>query len=361
MGDVAILGTGLIGGSIGLRIRRERPAAVIVGYDGDPASAARALERGAVTTTKETPEEAVAGAGLVVLALPVDRMAAALKGISGTVPSTSAITDVGSAKTEVVLRGEESFGGRFVGGHPMAGSEQGGIESADADLFEGARWILTPTERTDAAAYRQVTELVASMGASVVALDPHVHDVLLARISHVPQIVAGAVVAAAASGGDQPAHLALAANGFRDVTRIAASPPDLWVAILRSNPEAVLEGLARVQGGLADVAEMIREERWDGLRFWLEGARVSRTNLFEKPGRPVATASLVMLVPDRPGVLAEVTTAAGKMGANIEDLRIIHSSEGGRGRLELSVAGDAEAERLGAVLEGLGYHVLRGD
>jgi prephenate dehydrogenase len=133
------------------------------------------------------------------------------------------------------------------------------------------------------------------------------------------------------------------------------------VAIIRSNPQAVIEGLGGVQDGLAAVSGMVRDGNWDALRDWLEGARLARTELFEKPGRPETTTSLVMLVPDRPGVLAEVTTAAGKMGANIEDLRIIHSSEGGRGRLELAIAGEREAESLGSVLEGLGYHVLRGD
>ena len=361
MNDLTILGTGLIGGSIGLAFRRVEPTARVVGYDGDAASTRRALDRGAVTEIRSSLEGAVEGASLIVVALPADLVAAALEAIAGAVTPSAIVTDVASAKSHVVAMGESLFGGRFVGGHPMAGSEQGGITAADGDLFEGARWILTPTEATDHDAYATVARFVARLGAGVVAVDPDLHDALLARISHVPQVVASAVVEAAASGGDEKAHLALAANGFRDVTRIAASPPDLWVSILRSNPEAVIEGLSRVGEGLGRVAGMIRDERWDELRAWLEDARAARTELFAKPGRAPEAVALSMLIPDRPGVLAEVTTAAGKLGANIEDLRIVHSPEGGRGLLELSVAGHAAAAELSGVLEGLGYHVLSDD
>jgi prephenate dehydrogenase len=145
------------------------------------------------------------------------------------------------------------------------------------------------------------------------------------------------------------------------VTRIAASPPDLWVSILRSNPEAVVEALGRVRSGLDGVAEMIQEDRWDDLREWLGRARTQRSELFAKPGRAPESVPLELLIPDRPGILAEVTTAAGKIGANIEDLRIVHSPEGGRGLLELTIAGVDDAGELAGVLEGLGYHVLTGD
>jgi prephenate dehydrogenase len=360
MNRLAILGTGLIGGSIGLGWRRVHPDAPVVGYDGDAASIRRAFERGAVTEVASSPGRAAAGADLIVVALPVDRIGRALEVIGPLAPPGAVVTDVGSAKADVVAGGEEIFGGRFVGGHPMAGSEEGGIDSADEGLFEGARWILTPTERTDPAAYEVAAAFVRSLGASVVAVGPSVHDGLLARISHVPQVVASAVVAAAVGGGDRPAHLALAAGGFRDVTRIAASPPDLWVSILRSNPRAVLEGIEGVRAGLLHAADLIEAGRWEDLRGWLGAARRDRTSLFAKPGPQLDSVALILLVPDRPGVLAEVTTAAGTMGANIEDLRIVHSPEGGRGRLELTIGGAAPAAELTDALERLGYHVLPG-
>jgi prephenate dehydrogenase len=358
---VAILGTGLIGGSMGLALGAGPERHPRVGYDGEPGAAERALALGAVDEVAATPEEAVRAADLVVLALPVDKIIAALPLISTHVPDGAVITDVGSAKEAVVARGEELFGGRFVGGHPMAGSEQGGIEAADAYLFEGARWLLTPTRRTDHESYARVVELVGRMGAEVVAVTPGVHDGLLARISHVPQMVAGAVVTAAAGGGDRPAHLMLAANGFRDVTRIASSPSDMWVSILKANTKAVVEGMTSVAVQLQAMADAIDEGRWDEVGSWLGEARRLRTELFVKPGPAEESQALVMLIPDRPGVLAEVTTAAGDMGANIEDLRIVHSPEGGRGRLELTVGGRERAASLSRALEGLGYHVVSGE
>ena len=153
--------------------------------------------------------------------------------------------------------------------------------------------------------------------------------------------------------------LGLAGPGFRDVTRIAASDPDLWVAVIKANTKAVVDSLTLLEVRLGDLGAAIQAERWGDLKDFLGAARAARLELFAKPeygGRPVA---LSMMVPDRPGVLAEVTTAATKLGANIEDLRIVHSTEGGGGRLELVVAGEERAERLVEDLLGLGYHVDR--
>jgi prephenate dehydrogenase len=242
----------------------------------------------------------------------------------------------------------------------MAGSEQHGIKAADPALFQGVWWVLTPTEQTSQSAYGTIRALVGMVGAKPVAVDPVVHDALVARLSHLPQLAASALVEVAVAAGDRQALLGLAAGGFRDVTRIAASDPDLWVAVLRSNRRAVLEALDGLGDRMAALRAMIGEGRWGELKVFLERARSARMGLFAKPeygGEPVA---LKMLVPDRPGVLAEVTTAAGRLGANIEDLRIVHSTEGGRGRLELVVAGAERAEVLGDALAALGYHVERG-
>jgi prephenate dehydrogenase len=357
---IAILGTGLVGGSVGLALRRSDPVATIVGFDVAPGEADRAKARGAVTEAAGTAADAVAGAAVVVLAMPVDRIPGACAELAEAVPADAVVTDVGSAKVEVVRRGEASFGPRFVGGHPMAGSERHGIEAADDALFEGAWWILTPTATTSSDAYGRVLELVAGAGAKPISVEPEAHDALVARLSHLPQITASAIVEVAISSGDRETLLGLAGNGFRDVTRIAASNPGLWVAIIRSNRAAVLEALDGLGARLDRVAGMVRDAAWDDLGSWLDRSRKARLELFAKPeygGEPVA---LSMLVPDRPGVLAEVTTAAGELGANIEDLRIVHSTEGGRGRLELVVAGQEPAELLSAVLQAIGYHVTTG-
>jgi prephenate dehydrogenase len=360
MARMAVVGTGLIGGSIALGARARDPGIEVVGFDSDPRALREAMARGAIGTAAASASEATSGCDLVVLSVPVDRIPEACRELGGAVGPDAIVTDVGSAKAEVVRVGEDTFGDRFVGGHPMAGSERHGIEAADESLFEDAWWILTPTATTSSRAYSAVTDLVARLGAKPVAVDPRVHDALVARLSHVPQLVASALVEVTVAAGDREALLGLAAGGFRDVTRIAASNPDLWVAILRSNRTAVLEALGVLGDQLSEVGGMISEGRWEALRVFLDRSRAARMGLFAKPdygGEPIA---LSMLVPDRPGVLAEVTTAAGRLGANIEDLRIIHSTEGGQGRLELVVAGEDRAGVLADALTRLGYRVERG-
>lgn len=356
MQHVALVGTGLIGGSIGLGLQRAG-GIVVTAFDRDRTALERALARGAIGEALPDAPSAVEGADLVVLAVPLGEVRPVLEAVRGAVGGDAIVTDVGSAKAAVVAAGEGAFGDRFVGGHPMSGSERHGIDAAEPDLFDDASWILTPTERTSSTAYNEAALLAATLGARVVALDPTAHDDLVARLSHLPQLIASAIVEVAAGGADEDSLLGLAGGGFRDVTRIAASNPEMWVSIIRANRAAVLSALERLGDSLKGVAEIIESDRWDDLAGWLRRARTARLELFSKPvhtGEPVA---LSLMIPDRPGVLAEVTTEAGRLGANIEDLRIIHSTEGGRGRLELVVAGAGPADALSSALTALGYHV----
>jgi prephenate dehydrogenase len=357
---VSILGTGLIGGSVGLALKAALPGLQVIGYDIDLASAEAAVTRGAIDQVAFSVDEASVEADLVLLCMPVDLIPGTLGKLAAVAARTGAIvSDVGSAKATVVAEGERLFGGRFVGGHPMTGSERHGIAAADAALFHDAHWVLTPTTLTTSESYAAVASFVTLVGARPVALDPSAHDALVARLSHLPQLAASAIVELAAGAGDRAALLGLAGPGFRDVTRIAASDPDLWVAIIRANTKAVVDSLNSLEARLGALGEAIQAGRWGDIEVFLRAARAARLELFAKPeygGRPVA---LSMMVPDRPGVLAEVTTAATKIGANIEDLRIVHSTEGGSGRLELVVAGEDQAERLVEDLLCLGYHADR--
>lgn len=356
---VAILGTGLIGGSVGLALKAARPGLQVIGFDTQPASAEAAVARGAIDHAARSVEEAATGADLVLLCMPVDLIPETLGELGMAARGGAIVSDVGSAKTTIVMEGERLLGPLFVGGHPMTGSERHGIEAADAALFRDAHWVLTPTPLTASESYAAVASFVTMLGARPVALDPSSHDALVARLSHLPQLAASAIVELAAGAGDRAALLGLAGPGFRDVTRIAASDPDLWVAIIKANTKAVVDSLTILEVRLKDLGEAIAAGRWNELKDFLGAARAARLELFAKPefgGLPVA---LSMMVPDRPGVLAEVTTAATKLGANIEDIRIVHSTEGGRGRLELVVAGEDRAEQLVEDLLGLGYHVDR--
>ena len=356
---VAILGTGLIGGSIGLGLGATEPAVEVIGFDADGDAAAAALGAGAVGRVATDPVEAARGASLVVLAAPVDATEGLIDALSGSVEDRTVVTDVGSAKAAVVAAGERAFGRSFVGGHPMAGSERHGVDAASPDLFREAWWILTPTRTTSPEAYALVADVVGRLGAKPVAVSPSRHDSLVARLSHIPQLTASALVELAAGAGDREALLGLAAGGFRDVTRIAASNPDLWVTILRSNRASILDALGTLNRKLTSVAAWIEGDEWDEVREWLAGARNNRLELFARPDLSGEPAGLSLPVTDRPGVLAEVTTAAGRLGANIEDLRIVHSTEGGHGRLELVVTGEGPADRLAEALANMGYRVER--
>ncbi|MBA3655681.1 MAG: prephenate dehydrogenase/arogenate dehydrogenase family protein, partial [Actinobacteria bacterium] len=263
------------------------------------------------------------------------------------------VTDVGSVKTGIVNTVNSV---RFVGGHPMAGSEQEGVDGASADLFVGATWVLTPTLETDADAYAAVRTVISSLGADVIALPPERHDALVALVSHVPHLTAAALMALAAQGAEEHATvLRLAAGGFRDMTRIAAGHPGIWPDICSENRDAIVAVLDQLIDALSAMKNIVDRADRGALLATLETARAARVNLPATVGRAEELAEVRVPVPDRPGVIAEVTTLAGEMSVNIVDLEIAHSAEGERGVLLLVVDNHAAAALTDA-LAARGYH-----
>jgi prephenate dehydrogenase len=350
----AVIGTGLIGGSIGLALRRS--GIEVCGYDQDPARGERALELGAVDDVGSSLKEAVADADLAVVAVPVGDVAALV--VAALDAGVPVVTDVGSVKAPVVAAVQEQapeLAPRFIGGHPMAGSEQDGLDGAEADLFEGATWVLTPTERTEIGAFTTLRSLVAELGAEVVAMTAEHHDALVAVVSHVPQLAATTLMdVAAASGEEHATLLRLAASGFRDMTRIAAGHPGIWPDICVANREAIVGVLDDYLDALVRVRALVDEGDRASLLDVLERARAARRNLPVGTRRREELAEVRVPVPDRPGVLAEVTTLAGSLGINIADLEIAHSMEGAGGVLVLVIAAQ-HAEQLESALAGRGY------
>lgn len=317
-----IVGVGLIGGSIGLALRRA--GWTVHGVDHDDARIERAMALGVIDGPGLD-----ADAEITFVATPVRSIAeAARRALAGTV---GLVTDVGSVKATVVEAVDDA---RFVGGHPMAGSEQEGVDGASADLFEGAVWVLTPTASTDDAAYARVRSVVSAMGAEVIALPPTRHDEFVAVVSHVPHLTAASLMRIADDRADEHAALLrLAAGGFRDMTRIASGHPGIWPDICEENREAIVTGLDRLIDALGDARQQVADHDRDGLLRDLTRARAARVNL---PGRFTRPADLVEVripVPDRPGVLADVTMLATELDVNILDLEIAHSSEGEKGVL----------------------------
>ena len=255
---VAIVGVGLIGGSIGLATRRLLPGTRVVGIDRDPVLR-RARARGALHEGTTRLSEGLRGADLVVLALPVDGIVAILPRVARHLPPGAVLTDVGSTKREIDRAARTlALGGRFVGGHPMAGSERPGIDHADGRLFSRAAWVLCPTPRSAGPGarrppagtpLRRLSRFVRRLGARPVLLRPAAHDRVVARLSHLPQLVSVALTNAACRA-EARRHLHLSGPALRQMSRLAASPPRLWAGILKSNRAAAERAIDDVIGEL---------------------------------------------------------------------------------------------------------------
>lgn len=342
---VTIIGLGLIGGSIGLALRAA--GWQVSGVDATATAVEQALNLGVIDSPGLDPESTI-----TFVAVPVRAVAEQVR--RALAETAGVVTDVGSAKASVVAEVTAGAEGRFVGGHPMAGSEQLGLEGANPLLFEGAVWVLTPTTETDSDHFATAAAVVRSLGAEVVALEPARHDALVAVVSHVPHLTAAALMGIADErASEHGALLRLAAGGFRDMTRIAAGTPSIWPDICAENETAILEVIDRLTAELGGLRSMISEGDRTGLLGALERAQAARRNLPSRVVRPDQVTEVRIPVPDRDGVIAEVATLASDLTINIADIEVAHSSEGDRGVLILLVdTPKAEAYREALVARG---------
>ena len=276
---VAIVGVGLIGGSFALALRRAGGAARIVGADRDLQSLERAVALGVIDTAAESASEAAESADLVFVAVPVRAMGPVLHDISLGLAPHAVVTDAGSTKTEVARTAREELRERFprfVPGHPIAGRESSGVEAAVPDLYRGARVVLTPTAGTQDDALALVKTCWEACGARVATMEPEAHDRIFAAVSHLPHVLAFALVSEIASRADGGDLLGFAAGGFRDFTRIAASSPEMWRDIALANREALLAELDRYGARVAVFRELIEKADGPGLQRLMTEARNTR-------------------------------------------------------------------------------------
>ena len=259
--QVTIIGTGLIGGSLGLALKKRRLVSRVIGCDRAPVLE-RAKDRGAIDAGTSNPVDAVRGSDLVVLAMPVLAILDHIDRLGPALPSRTLVTDVGSTKLEVAMRASKSFGKsagqRFLGGHPMAGKEQAGVDFADADLFEGAAWLFTPLPRQNvhSGLSGEFLHCVEKLGAKVALLDPAVHDRFCAWISHLPQMISTAVAATLVGefGADAPL-LDIGGRALRELTRISGSPYSMWRDIAITNKANLGDALMKIEQRLAHIRE----------------------------------------------------------------------------------------------------------
>lgn len=358
---VVVVGVGLIGGSLAAALRALPEAPRVTGIDRDEANLALALESGVIDDAApvEAFDPALLTADLVVLATPAAAASEWLE-MLGEVAYRGVVTDVASTKAEVMADAARLLeaGATFIGGHPMAGSERSGVAAADAELFRGAYYVLTPAEDTDADAYRRLHRLVTSIGARVISLDASVHDEAVAAISHVPHVAASALTNLAAERAESGSDvLRLAAGGFKDMTRIAAGSPDLWTGICLDNGDAVVRGLDELGAQLAEFASLVRAGDREGVRAWLARAADVRRSL---PARWVPASErlreLTVSMTDRPGAVGAITQAAARAGCNIEDIGIDHVTED-TAVLHLLLTDEGDAGALVADLAAGGFDV----
>jgi prephenate dehydrogenase len=353
---VAVVGVGLIGGSIGLAARR-RLGARVSGYDRDLDVLARAAEAGAIDTAGGDVAEAVSDAELVFVAVPVGALPAAVDEVLAAAPADCAVTDVGSTKRPVRAAGRDE---RFIGGHPLAGAETSGVGFARADLFEGATWYLTPGERASGVLYERLHRALTGFGARPAAIDSETHDRVMASVSHLPHVLANVLVGQAAGtlreGGER---MPATGPSFRDATRVAGANGAIWTDIYLSNRDALSAEIDATIERLGEVREALAAGDAGAIERWNEAAGAHRQALLEVglAGGPVH--ELRAFVPNRPGVIAEIALALGRAGVNVVDMALSPADDFSRGVVALWVRGDRDADRAQELIAALDFPVMR--
>lgn len=365
---IQIIGLGLIGTSVGFALKNS--GYFVTGFDIDSERIKTALEIGAIDAGGLD-----FSADLAFVAVPVKRVVPIAKLFlgkniefsedlaiivaerdqslaKGSFNQEMIITDVAGIKATVA---GEVTDKRFIGGHPMAGSERLGPQGADPKLFEGATWVLTPTEHTDHDAFMKLSSLIRQMGAEVVSLEPDRHDRLVATVSHVPHLTAANLMLLAHEQSfSEAALLRLAAGGFRDMTRISAGDPEIWPDVLLDNAPAVIAALNSLIGKLSSMRSLIEEKKRPELYEILQQAQVARRNLPRRGLAPEDLVEIATVITDQPGVLAEITTLLGKEGINLYNLEIVHPGETKNGVLVMVIE-RKELNRAQSLLSDKGY------
>lgn len=323
---IAVLGVGLIGGSVAMAARR-RLGASVGGWDPDRSALEDAVLRGALDDPLPGPD-AVGDAEVVFVAAPVGGLHDAVATALAACGPDAVVTDVGSVKAAVAAAFPDE---RFVGGHPLAGAETGGVAHAREDLFDGATWYLTPTTRTSGVAFERLHRLLTAIGARPAAIGPAEHDRLMAAISHLPHVLANVLVEQAAQALDGEA-LPPVGPSLRDATRVAGANPALWGQIYAANAEALGTRLDATIARLQDV-----RARLDDLEGWQREVAAQRAALLDAALGAGPTAELRVPVPNRPGVVADLALTLGRAGITITDMSLSPSPDAAAGVVALWV------------------------
>jgi prephenate dehydrogenase len=355
---VALLGVGLIGGSIGLAAR-QRAGATVCGYDPDSRVRAKALELGVIDSDAPDIASAVSGAEVVFVAPPVGALKDSVRAALEAAGRDCVVTDVGSTKRVVIDAGADE---RFIGGHPLAGAETSGVEHARADLFDGAVWYLTPAQGSTAGVlYERLHRLLTAIGARPTAIDADTHDRLLACVSQLPHVLANVLVAQASSalGSEQALRLPVVGPSFRDATRVAGANSSIWIDIYMSNRDALVDAIDAFTARLSAVRAALAAGDRAAVAGWNEQARNEHQALIGAGLLGGPAHELRASVPNRPGVIAEIALTLGRAGVNIQDMALAPSEDNRQGVIALWIGGEEAAARAQQLIAELGFPVAR--
>jgi prephenate dehydrogenase len=364
--NILVVGLGLIGGSFAGALKSRSESTRVFGYDSSAESAEKAAELGLIDCAVNSGGDIMqllrdSDIDLVFLAVPVDAFEEWFRIIADSAYK-GIVTDAGSTKDAAIKLANKTLPHpeRYVPGHPMAGSEESGLSGARADLFSGAYWILTPDAKTDINAFRRMHELLTSIGARVISVNPEDHDRAVAIVSHVPHIAAAALVTLAGNNaGEGGELLRLAAGGFKDTTRIASGSPELWAGILTGNAGIVADELNELKNILSQFEALIRANDADGIRKLLGAAAAVRDALPSKWVPQTGRLTSVRIpMDDRKGIIAKITTAAGRAECNIEAIDIDHQTED-RAILELILTDEGDIDGFIKTLKQEGFKPSR--
>lgn len=359
--NVAILGLGLMGGSLGLAL--VRVGHVVSGWDQSPEIIQEAYKSGAINQLPNDLKDAVSEASVIFIATPVELIATTIKNCLPYVKPGTVFSDLGSIK-KTILEAVFSFlpaAHHFVAGHPMTGSEQHGISAADPFLFQNAAYLIIEDPRTSPKAAALIVKLIESTGAQIIKLTADEHDRIVGMVSHLPHLIAATLTKTAGNAeAIYPGTLSLAAGGFRDTTRIAMGSPKVWHGIIFGNLEQVLKAIDSFQNELEHLKEVLSAGEQDQFNQFLRQARETRLQIPAKnKGFLSLLHEMVVTIEDRPGTIVDVLRFLADAGLNIKDIEILRVREGIGGTLRLALESDDAVDRAVKVLESHGFRVKK--
>lgn len=357
--NIAIIGVGIIGGSLGLSLKRKIPGIRILGISRketlDKALALGAIDQG---FERSQLEACLPQADLVFICAPISIIIDMLPRIADAIRPGTLVTDVGSTKLKIVEKAKDYFkeDKYFIGGHPMAGNEGRGVEWADALLFENAVYVLTPSQAVPESLKRSFITLIEEIGAKMIVLHPELHDKLAAAISHLPQLLAVTLMDVVAQSQDREnssLFFNLAAGGFRDMTRIASSPYEIWKDIFQTNQQNVLHFIDTYIETLQEMKKKLIQEN---LSIIFENAARNRLSIpRDTKGFLRPNFDLSVWVEDKPGQIALISSALAEKKINIKDIEVLKIREGDSGTIRLSLETEEDRQAAQKILKQIGF------